>query len=219
MKILMTGSTGMIGKLVLEHGLQSDQISRVNTLVRRASGAVHPKLNEFVLSDFSDYSGLDHAFRDTDIAFFCLGVYTGSVSDEELKRITVDYAVQFATTLAQHATGATFCLLSGAGADRSEKSKTSFARYKGMAENQIAALPLKSYFFRPGYIYPVEPRKEPNAGYALIRFLYPLIRLFGRKYSIPSTELARAMFEVALHGNEKQELENQDIVKIFKDLE
>ena len=105
------------------------------------------------------------------------------------------------------------CLFSGAGADRTEKSKVSFQRYKGMAENQITSLNLKFYSFRPGYIYSVEPRKEPNFSYKIARVLYPVIKVLGKKYSVKSTDLANAMFNVGLNGAEKQILENQDILK------
>ena len=102
-------------------------------------------------------------------------------------------------------------MLSGAGADRSEKSKTSFARYKGMAENQISAMDLKFYTFRPTYIYPVAARKEPNWMYNISRKLYPIVKLFGDSASIKSTELAEAMFNVGIYGADKEILENKEI--------
>jgi hypothetical protein len=37
------------------------------------------------------------------------------------------------------------------------------SRYKGEAENALHAAGFpRLYIFRPAYIYPVEPRKEPN---------------------------------------------------------
>lgn len=217
MRVIIAGSTGMVGKLVLTHCLHSDKITEVISLVRKPSDQKHNKLTEIRISNFEDYSALENYFKDMHVAFFCLGVYTGQVSDDLLKRVTVNYAVEFARTLEKNSPQATICLLSGAGADRTEKSKTPFALYKGMAENQIAILNLKFYSFRPAYIYPVEPRKEPNAGYKIIKVLYPLIKLLGGKYSIKSTELANAIFNVGLNGADKQILENQDILK-FKDI-
>lgn len=213
MKAIITGSSGMVGKLILTHCLHAEKINEVISLVRKPTEQKHNKLTEVVISNFEDYSTLENYFKDIHVAFFCLGVYTGQVPDDLLKRVTVNYAVAFAKTLEQNSPQATLCLLSGAGADRTEKSKTPFALYKGMAENQIANLHLNFYSFRPAYIYPVEPRKEPNAGYTIIKVLYPLIKLLGRKYSITSTELANAIFNVGLNGADKQILENQDILK------
>lgn len=213
MKVIMTGSSGMIGKLVLNKCLNSPQITEVISLVRNPTGQKHHKLTEIVMTNFEDYSAQASVFNDINIAFFCLGVYTGQVSDDILKKITVNYAVEFAKILEQYSPNATICLLSGAGADRKEKSKTSFALYKGMAENQIAKLQLQFYTFRPAYIYPVESRQEPNIGYTIIKKLYPVVRLLGDKYSITSTQLANAMFNVGLNGADKQILENQDILQ------
>ncbi|MEM9987621.1 MAG: hypothetical protein AAF804_21220, partial [Bacteroidota bacterium] len=108
----------------------------------------------------------------------------------------------------------TLCLLSGAGADRTEASQIAFAKYKGMAENQLAALDLGGFYsFRPAYIYPVNARKEPSWVYRLTRAVYPLIKLMGENNSIKSTELARSMLNVGLHGAEGEVLENRDILR------
>ncbi len=213
--VLITGASGMVGNLILKECLSSNDIEKVISLVRRNSNLSHPKLQEEVIADFSDYSGHQALFKNVDAAFFCIGVYTGQVPDQEFKTITVDYAVSFAETLKVNNTNGNLCLLSGAGADRSEKSKTAFARYKGIAENRISQLGLNFYTFRPGYIYPVTPRNEPNQMYRISRALYPLIRLLGKNASIKSTELALAMFKVGLEGAEKEILENKDILNIL----
>jgi uncharacterized protein YbjT (DUF2867 family) len=213
MKVIITGSSGMVGSLVLTNCLNSDKATEVISLVRKPTGQKHNKLTEIVISNFEDYSNEECLFKDISAAFFCIGVYTGQVSNKVFQKITVNYAVAFAKTLEKNSPQATLCLLSGAGADRTEKSKASFARYKGMAENQIAKLNLKFYSFRPAYIYPVYPRKEPNFGYKVMRALYPVFKLLGDKYSVKSTELANAIFRVGLNGADKQILENQDILK------
>ena len=209
----------MVGSLILKECLSSDKIEKVVSLVRRKSNNSHPKLHEELIVDFSDYSAHQALFENIDLAFFCIGVYTGQVPDKEFKTITVDYAISFAETLKNKSPDANLCLLSGAGADRTEKSKTAFARYKGMAENGISKLDLNFYVFRPAYIYPVSPRKEPNILYRISRALYPLIKLFGKNASIKSTELAAAMFEVGMGGGEKEILENRDILEILDKIE
>lgn len=213
-KVVIAGASGMVGKLVLEHCLSSPGIAQVVSLVRKKTAQDHPKLTEMVISNFKDYSREDRTFQNVDIAFFCIGVYTGQVPDAKFKEITVDYAVVFAEAVKNGNPKATLCLLSGAGADRSEKSRTSFARYKGMAENQISQLGLHFYTFRPGYIYPVTPRKEPNLMYSISRVLYPLIRRMGPNSSITSTNLAIAMFKVGLEGADSEILENKTIVSL-----
>ena len=215
-KVLIAGASGMVGSLVLQECLDSSEVDKVVSLVRRKSNLEHSKLQEVVIDNFSDYTAHQALFQNIDAAFFCIGVYTGQVPDPEFKAITVDYAVSFSEALKNNSPDANLCLLSGAGADRTEKSRTSFAKYKGIAENRISALDLNFYTFRPGYIYPVTPRKEPNFMYRMSRALYPVIKLFGKNVSIKSTELAAAMFKVGLNGAEKEILENKNILEILE---
>lgn len=211
MKIIIAGGTGMIGGLILEHCLNSTEVYEVRSLVRKPTAREHSKLNEVVIENFEDYSNYADLFKNIDVAFFCIGVYTGQVPDPMFKRITVNYAVEFATALKLGSPKSTLCMLSGMGADRTEKSRTAFAKYKGMAENQISILNIKFHSIRPGYIYPVEPRKEPNLGYKFFRFIYPLTKLLGKGSSIKSSELALAMFKIGLNGAQTEIIENRDI--------
>ncbi len=212
--IIITGATGMIGGLILDLCLASDKVQKVISLTRRTTDRSHAKLEEVVVEDFRDYSGKEHLFTDIDVAFFCIGVYTGAVPRGKFREITVDYAVEFGKMLKANAPKVTLCFLSGMGADRTEKTKTMFALDKGVAENQLSALDLGAFHtFRPGYIYPVTPRKEPNFSYVLSRKLYPILKMMGKKYSITSEQLAQGIFNVGMKGGtRKEELENEDIL-------
>ena len=218
-QVIITGATGMIGSVVLQHCLASNEIGNVLCITRKPLGISHPKLKEVLHSNFLDYHPIGEHFENIDIAYFCIGVYTGAVSNEKFKEITVDYTQVFTDTLKKKGPNATLCFLSGAGADRAEKSRTSFAKYKGMAENCLADSGLDFYSFRPAYIYPVEKRKEPNLMYSISRALYPLIKLFGKNASITSQELGEAMFKVGLKGAEKSILENQEILQLVSNSE
>lgn len=213
--VLIAGASGMVGNLILMECLSSNEVEKVISLVRKKSDMNHQKLQDVLIEDFSDYSAHTDVFKNLDAAFFCIGVYTGQVPDDQFKTITVDYAVAFAEALKNNSQNANLCLLSGAGADRTVKSRTAFAKYKGMAENGISQLDLNFYSFRPGYIYPVVPRKEPNIIYRISRFLYPVIKLLGKNASIKSTELAKAMFKVGLDGGNQETFENRDILEIL----
>jgi hypothetical protein len=52
-------------------------------------------------SNFGDCSALAEWLAHQDAAIFCLGAYTGAVSEAELGTITVDYTVEFAHVLHQ----------------------------------------------------------------------------------------------------------------------
>ena len=214
---LITGATGMVGSLILDHCLQNQNLSQITSLVRRPSGTSHPKVQEVVVDNFLILDGDADYYDNIDIVYYCLGVYTGTVDKELFHRITVDYPEMLARLLQKNNPELTFCLLSGAGADRNEKSRMMFARDKGIIENRLSAMGFGAFYaFRPGYIYPVTRRQEPNVSYRVIRVLYPLFRLLGRNSSIPSTELAGAMFRVGLEGHHTEILENRDILEVYR---
>lgn len=211
-KVIIVGATGMIGSLILEECLKSDTISNIIAISRKKLNNDHPKLRNIIHSDFSNFDSILEEFKNIDIGFFTIGVYSGKVKDDVFKKITVDFPIKFGTALQGASPNSTLCFLSGAGADRTEQSKMAFAKFKGMAENQISAIGFNSWYsFRPSYIYPVSPRQEPNIMYRISRFMYPLISLFGKNMSIKSTELAKAMVQVGLNGNSNEILENQEI--------
>jgi uncharacterized protein YbjT (DUF2867 family) len=177
---------------------------------------VHPKLNEVLHQDFADCSALAGAVSGQDAAVFCLGTYSGVVSDKELRSVTVDYTIAFARTFRDSSPSAAFSFLSGQGADRTGRSKMAFARYKGEAERLLVdeGFP-RTYLFRPAYIYPVEPRREPNVGYRVLRVTYPVFRLLLPNLVIRSDDLARVMVNAATSGIGNNQravtLENQEI--------
>ena len=208
----------MVGGIILRECLASDEVAKVTSIVRKPTGKAHPKLVEVVHKDFSDYSGLQDHFKNQDTAYFTVGAYTGAVPDDLFRKITVDFVKVFADELKTASPTATFCLLSGQGADRKEKSRISFARYKGMAENYLIEKEFGgTHIFRPGYIYPVEKRKEPNLSYRIFRSLYPILKTIFPKAAITSERLAKAMFHAGLHGTEKMILENEDIKAVVSD--
>jgi len=209
--VIITGSNGMIGNLVLHDCLNRDDVKQVTSLSRKPLGIVHPKLKEVIHNDFMDYSNIEDTLKNQDLCFFCIGVYTGKVSKEEFKKITVDVTKIFATVLKRNSPNADFCFLSGQGADQAEKSKVMFAREKGIAENILLGLHFPhTYIFRPGYIYPVTPRKEPHFGYTFMRIIYPLVKPFPNA-SVTSIQLATKMVEIGLNGGNKIVYENKDI--------
>lgn len=209
----MTGATGMIGGLVMEHCLKHKEVSSVTSLVRRPSGIDHQKLNEIIVENFLNLDDKAPYFENVDVVYYCLGVYTGAVDRETFRKITVDYPEALARILVRKSPQLRFCLLSGAGADRREKSRMLFANDKGAIENRLSRMGFGAFHaFRPGYIYPVTPREEPNLSYRLMRRFYPVVELFGKGASIRSTELADAMFTIGLKGHTKEIHENRDIL-------
>ena len=193
-RVVIVGASGMVGGYALRYALENSAVGSVTSIGRRKLGISHTKLTEVLHRDFADCSALAGVLLGQDAAVFCLGTYTGSVSDAELRTTTVDYTIEFARVLHGSSPGAAFSFLSGNGADPTGRSRLPFARYKGMAENALLALGFPHvYIFRPAYIYPVEPRKEPNFSYRMLRAIYPAFRLLFPNQVIRADDLARAM--------------------------
>jgi hypothetical protein len=217
-RIIVLSATGMVGGCALRLCLEHTDVSHGTSLGRHTTGMEHTKLGDVVHTDFLDYTAIGKKLVGHELALYCLGVYTGAVPEDEFKKITVDYTLAFAEALKKSSPQAAFCFLSGQGADPAEKSKVAFARYKGMAENGLLSIGFQRvHIFRPGYIYPVTPRKEPNLMYTLFRPAYPVLRIIYPNIGISSEDLAHAMVQVRLDnqviGNNPI-LENKDIREV-----
>jgi uncharacterized protein YbjT (DUF2867 family) len=212
-RIVIVGASGMVGGYALRYALENSAVGVVTSIGRKKLNISSPKLTQVLHSDFADCSALSGALAGQDAAVFCLGAYTGAVSDADMRRITVDYTVEFARVLHASSPGAAFSFLSGSGADPTGKSRMSFARYKGEAENALLAAGFPHvYIFRPAYIYPVEPRKEPNFSYRLMRVVYPVFRALTPNLVIRADDLARAMVSVVVTELQRGPVfENRDI--------
>jgi uncharacterized protein YbjT (DUF2867 family) len=215
-RLVIVGATGMVGGYALRYALDHAAVGGVTAVGRKPTGITHRKLTEVLHQDFADCSSLAHALAGQDAAIFCLGAYTGAVSDADLRRITVDYVVEFARVFRDSSPDGTFAFLSGSGADPTGRSRMAFARYKGEAENALTGAGFPAvYIFRPAYIYPVQARREPTFSYRVLRAIYPTFRLLLPNQVIRADDLARTMVDAAVRavGAERQTivLENRDI--------
>jgi uncharacterized protein YbjT (DUF2867 family) len=221
-RVVLVGATGMVGGLALRYALNHPSVKAATAVVRRKVGFSHPKLCEVLHADFSDCSSLSAVLADQDAAVFCLGAYTGAVPDPQLRATTIDYPIEFARVLRENSRDAGFSFLSGNGADPTGRSRIPFARYKGEAENALLASAfVRLYIFRPAYIYPVEPRKEPNFSYRLLRAIYPVFRTPFPNLVIRADDLARAMVEIVVGGTgvaPARIFENRDIRALVESL-
>ncbi len=215
-RLVIVGASGMVGGDALRYALENPNVERVTSVGRRKLGISQSKLTEVLHPDFADCSALAETLSGQDAAVYCLGTYTGAVSDAELRRITLDYTIEFARVLRGASPDAVFTFLSGNGADPTGRSRMAFARYKGAAEKALLAAGFpRVYIFRPAYIYPVEPRKEPNFSYRLLRAVYPAFRMVFPDLVIRSDDLARAMVDVSVRETEERVslvFENRDIL-------
>jgi uncharacterized protein YbjT (DUF2867 family) len=214
-KAIVFGATGMVGEGVLFEALKHANVESVLVVGRKSCGVEHPKLKELLHNDFFDYSAMEKHFTGYTACFFCLGVSSFGMNEQDYSRVTYRLTMQAATTLSRLNSDMTFCYVSGAGTDSSEKGRIMWARVKGKTENDLAMLPFKAaYLFRPGYIKPTKGLKNAFALSRMMGLLFPVWKALFPKYVCTLEELGLSMIQAAMNGYPKRILECEDIVRL-----
>ena len=212
MKVIITGSTGMVGEGVLHVALRHAAVDEVLIVNRKSLGWEHPKLKELVHQDFFDLSPIEDQLNDYDACLFCLGVSSIGMKEAQYFELTHTLTMHFANTLLKVSPQAVFSYISGSGTDSTEDGNSMWAWIKGKTENDLMQLPFKDvYCFRPGYLHPIEGMKNTHRYYKYIGWMYPLFRLVLSKFTSTLDELAHAMLNVSLKGYSKKIVEVKDI--------
>lgn len=217
MRVILTGATGMVGEGVLHECILHPEVEEILILTRKPSGTHHAKVKELVHSDFYDLSPIADQLKNYNACFFCLGVSSVGMNEVDYTKVTYTLTLHVAQVLSKHNPEMTFCYVSGAATDTTEKGKMMWARVKGKTENDLQKLPFKKvYLFRPGYMNPTKGLKNTLKYYKYISWLYPFLRLVFPSGVSTLKELGLAMINSALMGYEKPVLEVKDIVKLAK---
>jgi hypothetical protein len=217
MKVLITGSTGMVGEGVLLECLKHSDVEQVLVINRKPGGVSHPKLSEIIHSDFFDLKPIEQQLTGLNACFFCLGVSSVGMSKEEYSHITYDLTLTVAQLLAKLNPATTFCYVTGAGTDSSEQGSVAWARVKGATENALLRLFKRAYMFRPGFMKATPGQNNVKSYYKFIAWLYPIGRALYPAGFCTLREVGLAMINAASKGYPKQILEVKDIVALAAD--
>jgi len=214
-KAIITGTTGMVGEGVLQECLAHQDVEEILVINRKPCGVRHPKLTEILHADFFSLAPLADKLTGYNACFFCLGVSSVGISEEQYYNLTYNLTMNFARLLSACNPYMTFCYISGAGTDSTEKGRLSWARVKGKTENDLMKLPFKKVFAcRPGFMLPARGAKNVPGYYVVFRFLYPVIRLLFPKFVTTLKEVAVAMINSLIYGYDKNVLEVKDIIEL-----
>ena len=216
-KVIVTGSTGMVGEGVLLECLDNPAVAEVLVVNRRSLGRSHPKLKEIVHGDFFDLSAIESQLAGYNACFFCLGVSSVGMKKDEYKHLTYDLTLYVAQTLVRQNPDMAFCYVSGAGTDSSEKGRVAWARVKGATENALMRMFRRAFMFRPGFMKPTPGQQNVNKYYKYIAWMYPLGRRFFPGGFCTIREVGLAMIHAAGDGAPKAILEVKDIVALARD--
>ncbi|GAB3256681.1 epimerase [Larkinella harenae] len=217
LRVIITGATGMVGEGVMQICLNRPDVETVLVINRKPCGVAHPKLKEIIHSDFFNLSPIENQLSGYNACYFCLGVSSVGMSQQDYYRLTYTLTMHVAQTLSRLNPDMTFCYVSGGGTDSSEKGRLAWARVKGKTENDLMKLPFRQvYALRPGFIKPFDGLKNAHRYYTFIAWLFPLGRALYSKGFCRMEELARAMLYVTKNSYPTNVLEGDDIIKAGK---
>ncbi|MDP9052377.1 MAG: NAD-dependent epimerase/dehydratase family protein [Acidobacteriota bacterium] len=228
MRAIVFGGTGMVGQGVLRECVLDSAVESVVSVVRRPTapmlGRKSDKVREVVAENLHDLSKVEGNFSGLDACFFCAGVSSMGMKEEDYRRVTLDLTMAVARTMLRlnptnESGGMTFVYVSGAGTDSSEKGRVMWARVKGATENGLLAMAFKAaYMFRPGVIVPLHgitsKTKLYSSIYTAIRPVLPLLLRWFPQAVTTTEQVGRAMLAVVKHGYAKPVLEARDIARL-----
>jgi uncharacterized protein YbjT (DUF2867 family) len=212
LKIIITGTTGMVGEGVLLHCLADARVEKVLAVSRKSAMHTHPKLTELLVRDFMQLDAVESQLSGHDACFYCAGVSSVGMSEAEYTKITYDTPLHFATVLARLNPQMVIVHVSGRSSDSTEQGKVMWARVKGKAENALMKLPFKAAFnFRPALMKPVAGQRRVKAAFKPVLFLYPMWKALFPGSAMTLDEVGDAMLRCVLDGAPKHVLEVVDM--------
>lgn len=225
---VIIGSTGLIGKLLLEKLAQHDDFQQVIAIVRSKKSADDPVFTHSKVRclyfDFQNWTDLslqvDGFSHNSFVSFFCcLGTTMSKAgSQEAFRKVDHNYIVEFAK-MAQKCKAEQLLVVSALGADRN--SEVFYNRIKGETENDVQGqYSGKLHFLRPSLL--LGERKDFRFFERIVVLLSPIFRPFILgpivKYApIKASSVAQAMLNIATKKvNTSVLVMNEEIERLAK---
>jgi uncharacterized protein YbjT (DUF2867 family) len=201
---LVVGSTGLVGKELVQLLLNNNAYSKVYTLQRKNALIQHPKLEVLSIETFDDLSNLP--IEKIDDVFCCLGTTIRKAGSKEMFRL-VDYEYPI-KILAWTATRGAKHLIVVTAMGANPKSIFFYNKIKGELELTLESQRLISSvsIVQPSLLTGIRDEKRigEKIGIFLSHFFNLLLWGSLKKYrSIPAESVAKAMLYIALHYKNK----------------
>lgn len=214
-KVIITGTTGMVGEGVMLECLSNPNVEEVLSISRKSCGHTHPKLTEYIVPNFLALQDGNARLNGYDACFFCAGISSFGMSEKDYTKITYDTTLHFAGILAEQNPQMTFIYVSGTGSDSSEKGLFMWARVKGRTENDLQKLPFKKvHNFRPGFMKAVPGQRHTLKLYRYMAWMYPVFKVIYPNMASTLQQVGKAMIACAISNEQKEILEVRDINEI-----
>ena len=202
--VMVFGATGSVGDGLLEAAMDDPQVQKIYVITRRSSprieaGVASGKIEMRLHQDFTDYTSLADVLEQVNTVLWGLGTSSLQVDDATYTRIHVDFPVAFVKqwlSARKHAP-MSFHYVTGMGTDA--EGSAHWAREKGRAERELAALAdgsgLRTFSYRSAFI-------RPSADNANVLHYLGEALLRPGSLVITATELGGAMLEISARTDE-----------------
>jgi len=202
---LIFGSSGLVGKHLLNQIINNSNYSKVKIFVRSSLEISDPKV-EIINTDFKDLQKIENLIIGDD-CFFCIGTTKKNSPDKnEYRRVELDLPKKIAQ-ISKSNDIKSFIYVSSGFAD--PKNSGDYLKFKGLVEEEIKSLNFEKIgILRPSFL--LGNRKEKRVGEKIGIFIFKLLSPlfvgpFKKMKPIHSEIVAKAMIQIA----------NEDIQQII----
>ena len=202
---LIFGSSGLVGKNLLNQIINNSNYSKVKIFVRSSLEISDQKV-EIINTDFKDLEKIKNLIVGDD-CFFCIGTTKKNSPDKnEYRRIELDLPKKIAQ-ISKSNDIRSFIYVSSGFAD--PKNSGDYLKFKGLVEEEIKSLNFEKIgILRPSFL--LGNRKEKRVGEKIGIFIFKLLSPlfvgpFKKMKPIHSEIVAKAMIQIA----------NEDIQQII----
>jgi uncharacterized protein YbjT (DUF2867 family) len=207
--LLISGASGLVGKIALWAALDDPRVNRVLSLGRRPLPIQHPKLEQRIV----DFAAALPPLEPVDAAICALGTTIRAAGSQAAFRAVDHDAVLSFAAAARQAGAQRFAIITSVGADAA--SGNFYLSVKGQTERDLAALGIPILaILRPGLI--LGPRASRRPMERLAQIISPAIDLalqgpLRRYRSIAAKQVGHALLQMALTAEQSAVLEHDAI--------
>ncbi len=208
---LIFGSSGLVGKNLLNQVINNSNYTKVKIFVR-SSPEISDEKVEVINTDFNDLEKIKNLIIGDD-CFFCIGTTKNNSPDKnEYRRIELDLPKKIAQ-ISKSNDIKSFIYVSSGFAD--PKNSGDYLKFKGLVEEEIKSLNFKKIgILRPSFL--LGNRKENRIGEKIGIFIFKLLSplFFGpikKMKPIRSEIVAKAMIQIANEDIQQTIFESNEI--------
>ena len=219
MDVLITGSTGMVGKSVLYQCIRDNRVKNIVLINRLPVDLKNEKITELIIEDFLNIGELKSKINNCDACYHCMGITSFGQNSDYYYKVTFEMTKVLTDLVYEINPNAVMTYVSGEGTSTKENSNIPWANVKGKTENYILNKGLKdAYMIRLGLLIPENGIKAKtklyNLFYTLMKPLYPLMKLLPSITT--SSKLGLAMINCLYFPLKNKYLDNKKINNLCK---